>query len=252
MVQYPRWVVIKGCSLIATDNLIITDNPCIYIAATSVCAGILFTKKGVNMEYNNYNEFLNTEEWKQVAEMVKDRDGHKCVICGSTENLNAHHICYEGDCLDENDIVTLCNRCHECLHDGIKKMREAVSGGVYEMLSDKLSDIVLDFYKRSFTKNEGRFEVCNHENFLKLQSVLDKSIKNQIRSNGELADAIGTLERTAYEALSKDKIVAERVDFVQRALKIGMKPWEIQKRLKITEKQYFKLIKKIKDGAQNG
>ena len=196
------------------------------------------------MEFENYNEFLKTEEWKQVAQMVKERDGHKCVICGSTENLNAHHIGYDGDYLDENDIVTLCNRCHECLHDGIETMREAVSGGVYKMLSEKLSDIVLDFYKRSFTKNEGRFEVCNHENFLKLQSVLDKSIKNQIRSNGVLADAIGTLERTAYEALSKDKIVAARVDFVQRALKIGMKPWEIQARLKINEKQYYKLLKK--------
>ena len=204
------------------------------------------------MEFENYKEFLKTEEWKQIAQMVKERDGHKCVICGSTENLNAHHIGYDGDYLNENDIVTLCNRCHECLHDGIETMRDAVSGGVYKMLSEKLSDIVLDFYKRSFTKSGGRFEVCNHENFLKLQYVLDKSIKNQIRSNGELADAIGTLERTAYEALSKDKIVAARVDFVQRALKIGMKPWEIQKRLKITDKQYFKLIKKIKDGAQNG
>ena len=204
------------------------------------------------MEFENYKEFLKTDEWKQIAQMVKERDGYKCVICGSTENLNAHHIGYDGDCLNENDIVTLCNRCHECLHDGIETIREAVSGGVYKMLSDKLSDIVLDFYKRSFTKSGGRFEVCNHENFLKLQAVLDKSIKNQIRSNGALADAIGTLERTAYEALSKDKIVAARVDFVQRALKIGMKPWEIQKRLKITEKQYFKLIKKIKDGAQNG
>ena len=196
------------------------------------------------MEFENYNEFLKTDEWKQIAQMVKERDGHKCVICGSTENLNAHHIGYDGDCLDENDIVTLCNRCHECLHDGIETMREAVSGGVYKMLSEKLSDIVLDFYKRSFTKNEGRFEVCNHENFLKLQSVLDKSIKNQIRSNGALADAIGTLERTAYEALSKDKIVAARVDFIQRALKIGMKPWQIQDRLKINEKQYYKLLKK--------
>ena len=204
------------------------------------------------MEFENYKEFLKTDEWKHIAQMVKERDGQKCVICGSTENLNAHHIGYDGDCLDENDIVTLCNRCHECLHDGIKTMSKAVSSGVYQMLSDKLSDIVLDFYKRSFTKSGGRFEVCNHENFLKLQAVLDKSIKNQIRSNGELADAIGTLERTSYEALSKDKIVAARVDFVQRALKIGMKPWEIQKRLKITEKQYFKLIKKIKDGAQNG
>ena len=196
------------------------------------------------MEFENYNEFLKTDEWKQIAQMVKERDGYKCVICGSTENLNAHHIGYDGDRMNENDIVTLCNRCHECLHDGIETMREAVSGGVYKMLSEKLSDIVLDFYKRSFTKNEGRFEVCNHENFLKLQSVLDKSIKNQIRSNGELADAIGTLERTAYEALSKDKIVAARVDFIQRALKIGMKPWQIQDRLKINEKQYYKLLKK--------
>ena len=198
------------------------------------------------MEFDNYKEFLKTDEWKQIAQMVKERDGHRCVICGSTENLNAHHICYEGDCLDENDIVTLCNRCHECLHDGIETIRDAVSSGIYQMLSDKLSDIVLDFYKRSFTKSGGRFEVCNHENFLKLQAVLDKSIKNQIRSNGELADAIGTLERTAYEALSKDKIVAARVDFVQRALKIGMKPLEIQARLKINEKQYYKLLKKVR------
>ena len=205
-----------------------------------------YRERGNLMQFNSYEEFLNTEEWKQVAEMVKDRDGHRCVICGSTENLNAHHIGYDGDCLDENDIVTLCNRCHECLHDGIETMREAVSGGVYKMLSEKLSDIVLDFYKRSFTKNEGRFEVCNHENFLKLQSVLDKSIKNQIRSNGALADAIGTIERTAYEALSKDKIVAARVDFVQRALKIGMKTCEIQARLKINEKQYYKLLKKAR------
>ena len=199
------------------------------------------------MEFENYKEFLKTEEWKQIAQMVKERDGHKCVICGSTENLNAHHIGYDGDCLDENDIVTLCNRCHECLHDGIETMREAVSSGVYQMLSDKLSDIVLDFYKRSFTKSCGRFEVCNHENFLKLQSILDKSIKNQIRSNGELADAIGTLERTAYESTSKDKIVAARVDFIRRALKIGMSQQKIQDRLKINERQYYKLLGKIKN-----
>ena len=199
------------------------------------------------MQFNSYDEFLNTEEWKQVAEMVKDRDGHKCVICGSTENLNAHHIGYDGDCLDENDIVTLCNRCHECLHDGIETKRDAVSGGVYKMLSEKLSDIVLDFYKRSFTKSGGRFEVCNHENFLKLQSVLDKSIYNQIKDNGCLADAIDTISKTAYEAASKDKIVAARVDFILRALKIGMSQQQIQDRLKINERQYYKLIGKIKN-----
>lgn len=115
------------------------------------------------------------------------------------------------------------------------------------MLSDKLSDIVLDFYKRSFTKSGGRFEVCNHENFLKLQSVLDKSIKNQIKDNGYLADAIDTISKTAYEASSKDKIVAARVDFIRRALKIGMSQQQIQDRLKINERQYYKLLGKIKN-----
>ena len=199
------------------------------------------------MEFENYKEFLKTEEWKQIAQMVKERDGQKCVICGSTENLNAHHIGYDGDRMDENDIVTLCNRCHECLHDGIKTMSEAVSSGVYQMLSDKLSDIVLDFDKRSFSKSGGRFEVCNHENFLKLQAVLEKSIKNQIKDNGCLADAIDTISKTAYEAASKDKIVAARVDFVRRALKIGMSQRQIQDRLKINERQYYKLLGKIKN-----
>lgn len=199
------------------------------------------------MEYKSYDEFLNTEEWRQVAAMVKDRDGHKCVICGSTENLNAHHIGYDGDCLDENDIVTLCNRCHECLHNGIDEMKKAVCSGVRKMLSDVLSDIVFDFYKRSFTKGNGNFEVCNHNHFIKLQEVLDRSIACQVRNNGDLKDLQSVLEFVGYENASKAKIINARVDYIERALKAGMKPWDIQKRLKITDKQYAKLIKKIRE-----
>jgi hypothetical protein len=33
-----------------------------------------------------------TAEDKEWADKVKDRDGRRCVICGSTERLNAHHI----------------------------------------------------------------------------------------------------------------------------------------------------------------
>ena len=73
------------------------------------------------------------------------------------------------------------------------------------------------------------------------------SIKNQIKDNGCLADAIDTISKTAYEAASKDKIVAARVDFVRRALKIGMSQRQIQDRLKINERQYYKLLGKIKN-----
>ena len=33
-----------------------------------------------------------TPEDKQWANKVKERDNFKCVICGDTERLNAHHI----------------------------------------------------------------------------------------------------------------------------------------------------------------
>ena len=208
-----------------------------------------YRERGNLMQFNSYEEFLNTEEWKQVAEMIKERDGHKCVICGSTENLNAHHIGYDGDRMAENDIVTLCNRCHECLHDGIKEMKKATCSGVRHMLADVLSGIVVDFYKRSFTKGNSNFEVCNHNHFIKLQEILDKTIACQISNNGDLADLHGVLEFVGYENLSKEKIIAERIDYIDRALKVGMKPWKIQERLKISEKQYFKLLKKMKDRA---
>ena len=71
------------------------------------------------LQFRDYDEFLNSGEWKEVAEMVKERDNHKCVICGSTENLNAHHLRYRADRLDEDDIITVCSNCHQCLHNAV-------------------------------------------------------------------------------------------------------------------------------------
>ena len=66
-------MVIKGCSLIATDNLIITDNPCIYIAATSVCAGVLFTKKGEKC----HTQFTSTHRQVEKFILVSHQDQFK-------------------------------------------------------------------------------------------------------------------------------------------------------------------------------
>lgn len=199
------------------------------------------------MEYDNYRDFLFSDEWQRVAEMVKERDGHKCVICGSTENLNAHHIGYDGDRLNENDIVTLCNRCHECLHDGIKSMQKAVNHGVKDMLGDCLSDVVFDFYKRSFTKGNGNFEVCNHDNFVKLQKVLEKSVLSQLHGSGDVKDLPEVLYYVGYENKSKKKVIDARMDFIKRAQAVGMKQDEIQRRLRINQNQYFKLVRRIKE-----
>ena len=101
MVKYPRWVVIKGCSLIATDNLIITDNPCAYIAATSVCAGFLFAKKGYfvgrNSKIKDGDRFGNLTVIKRNGSRQKP-SGKKDAIflcrcdCGNLKDVRADYL----------------------------------------------------------------------------------------------------------------------------------------------------------------
>lgn len=48
------------------------------------------------------------------------RDGGKCVLCGSTENLQVHHKLHraDGGTDDLDNLVTLCEECHAKQHEG--------------------------------------------------------------------------------------------------------------------------------------
>ena len=54
------------------------------------------------------------------AREVKARDGYKCQDCGSTEDLEAHHIKPWSECeelrLDVSNGITLCHTCHVKRH----------------------------------------------------------------------------------------------------------------------------------------
>lgn len=58
----------------------------------------------------------NTPGYKQWRGNVLLRDGYKCVICGSEDNLEAHHVKpvakFPDLALDINNGITLCQRCH--------------------------------------------------------------------------------------------------------------------------------------------
>jgi len=64
--------------------------------------------------------YVSRDTQAQWADMVKERDGYKCVKCGSTEGLIAHHK--EGirwNPLESADIdigVTLCEECNKKAH----------------------------------------------------------------------------------------------------------------------------------------
>jgi len=71
-----------------------------------------------------YSEFLRTPYWRAVATHVKYKAGRKCQVCGSRENLAAHHRSYalhgyEHTWKGLKELTCLCDGCHKAHHFGI-------------------------------------------------------------------------------------------------------------------------------------
>lgn len=53
---------------------------------------------------------------KRWSKAVRERDGNKCFVCGSTERVQAHHICqkrmWKSLKYDLNNGISLCCKCH--------------------------------------------------------------------------------------------------------------------------------------------
>lgn len=63
---------------------------------------------------------------KETYNKVIERDNYKCRLCGTTQNLQLHHICGRGKKLtnDINNCIMLCQHCHlEVVHKNQKKYR---------------------------------------------------------------------------------------------------------------------------------
>ena len=110
-------------------------------------------KGGVTSLYARCREYFQ----RNIAPLVKERDGHRCVSCGSTSNLNVHHIISFNDILqriksehpdlkDDDDkeelyqiiindeqfndienLTTYCESCHRMKHKTISS-QAAMSG----------------------------------------------------------------------------------------------------------------------------
>jgi hypothetical protein len=62
----------------------------------------------------NYDEYLNSPEWKALREKIKRRDGGRCRLCGGSDDLHVHHRSYEHFGNEHpSDLTTLCRWCHE-------------------------------------------------------------------------------------------------------------------------------------------
>ncbi len=71
-------------------------------------------------------------QYRQLRLTVSNRDDARCVVCdhdGSTSPLHTHHRCYRGGNAPLlRDLYLLCARCHEGVHDFMRRERYQTAG----------------------------------------------------------------------------------------------------------------------------
>jgi 5-methylcytosine-specific restriction endonuclease McrA len=75
----------------------------------------------------SYLDYMQSEEWKRIKMLRLQFDCFQCVNCGSKVGLQVHHKHYR-NLYNENikeDLVTLCDRCHD-KRTGISRRRRFV------------------------------------------------------------------------------------------------------------------------------
>ena len=69
--------------------------------------------------YLKYQRYLRTKKWREIRDLVLERDEHRCVCCSRTERLTVHHSCYDhlyNEREHLKELVTLCVVCHSQIH----------------------------------------------------------------------------------------------------------------------------------------
>jgi hypothetical protein len=118
--------------------------------------------------------------WINLSKIIKNRDNNKCVDCGSTDNLNAHHLYYYVNLTPpweypNEALVTVCEKCHLERH---KEEIPRVAGGSEDLLNrTDYTKSLTDFISDSGKYTIGNWSFKNKSNIKKhIRSILDVNV----------------------------------------------------------------------------
>jgi hypothetical protein len=80
-------------------------------------------ERGLNgwkaLGFETYQDYLNSEFWKNKRDWIIQTRGAQCEKCGGTFGLQVHHLSYENVGNEgKDDVIVLCSYCHLEAHYG--------------------------------------------------------------------------------------------------------------------------------------
>jgi len=79
----------------------------------------------MNTDYLNY---LESQHWYDLRMAALNKANRKCEVCKRGGLLNGHHLIYRTPLTDctTDDIMAMCNRCHEKWHNWLRRKKKAL------------------------------------------------------------------------------------------------------------------------------
>lgn len=103
-----------------------TAPPCWGSSVGMLAVVRRFDFEKMNKRRQQYYQYLESEHWRRLRLEAFERDGFKCLNCGTNKNLRGHHKRYRKDLrlCTVKDIETLCQKCHDNFHREKARLRK--------------------------------------------------------------------------------------------------------------------------------
>lgn len=213
---------------------------------------------------SRYEVYLQTEEFDRIRQKVFARDGNKCVICGSTDGIEPHHLTYRNTYHENlDDLITLCRSCHS-IHHAIAQREKAIEA-IYSANDLAEKENKEKYWEEKREENIRAYKE-EQERKQKIKYEIEKSIKDEYRmkdygKNGDMdmcdwvvLNAVIDSKLAQYKDLNvyidksalRNWFACRRYEFLLRCLDKGFSYTELSKRTKFDPQWLWKWYRRDK------
>lgn len=146
---------------------------------------------------SKYEIYLGSEQFADLRQKVFRRDHNKCRACGSTENLQVHHLSYRNIYHEElDDLVCLCRNCHAAFH-AVNELQK-----LYDELHENRARREAEERQRQFENDRERIESLELEI---MEEIKEEYASQDYVNNGDLNMCEWSVLNPIIDAKCKEK-----------------------------------------------